>query len=198
MNIISTLDVDLIEPFPVQEARRVFGWFHAYKNIVETDISPKTPEEFEAFFKALIPNCRSYGIIDKNHKLSIKHEAPLVGIVVFEPQTVYNFYIHVASTRKAWGSGFIDQALNASIDDVFDLVPSLLRISAYVLANNGPVKGLARRMGFKFEGVHSDMVLKDGVPRDLIHFGMTRREWEKRKTASEENSNKPDEAPSAG
>lgn len=178
MNIISAQDVDLIEPFPTQEAKRVYGWMHCYKNMIETDVYPKTPEEYEEFFKTKLPFTRSFGVIDRDNKLGFKHEAPLVGMVIYEPASPYNCYIHVASPRRAWGKGFIDQAIVASIDHIFETEPSLLRISAFCLENNGPVKGLARRLGFKYEGCIFDMISQNGVPKNVLHFGMTRQNWE--------------------
>ena len=177
MRILESDNIDLIEPFPVREAKRVFGWLHAYKNIIENDLSPKTPEEFETFMINILPNVRSYGVIDKNNTLGFRHEAPLVGMVVFEPQSVWNFFIHIASTRRAWGSGFMDEAINVAIKDLFDTVPSLLRVTGLTLSNNSPVKGLARRLGWHYEGKQHDAVLQDGEPRDLIQLGITRREW---------------------
>ncbi len=177
MHIISCPNIDLIEPFPAHEAKRVFGWLHCYKNIVESDLSPKTPEEFAEYLSALLPFTRSFGIIDKNNELRMKHEAPLVGMIVFEPSTLYNCYIHIASPRRAWGHGFMDQGISAALSEIFSTEPQLLRVSAYVLENNAPVKGLARRLGFRFEGNMADLVLQDGAPKNVLHFGMTRRMW---------------------
>ena len=177
MNIIEAQDVDLIEPFPMSQAKRAYGWLHAYKNIVEHDLFPQNFEEFEAFLGALLPYAKSYGIIDKYNKLNIKHEAPIVGMIVLEPTSLWNCYIHIASTRRCWGSGFMDQGIRAVLDHVFEVYPNITRISAFVLSNNHPVKGLARRLGFKFEGILEDMVCQRGEPKDIIHFGMTKRRW---------------------
>ncbi len=177
MHIISSSNIDLIEPFPLSEAKRAFTWLHCYKNIVETDLSPKTAEEFEAYLNALLPYCRSFGIIDKFNKLNTKHEAPLVGMIVFEPSTVWNCYVHIASPRRAWGSGFMDEGIVTALQEVFNTEPTLTRVSAYVLENNAPVKGLARRLGFRFEGCIRDMAVQNGALRNLLHFGMTKRDW---------------------
>lgn len=178
MKIIEAANVDLIEPFPITEAKRVFKWLRAYKNIIESDLSPKTPEEFEEYFKTILPHIRSFGVIDKNSALGFRHEAPLIGMVVFEPATVWNCYLHIASNRRAWGTGFMDEAVRAGIAEVFASTPNLLRVSAYVLAKNGPVKGMARRLGFTFEGLLRDLVTQRGEPRNVIHFGYTRADWQ--------------------
>lgn len=179
MNIIESENIDLIEPFPASECRRVFKWLHAYKNIVETDLSAKTEDEFEVFLKSMIvvPGVRSFGVIDKYNQVGFKHEAPLVGMIVYEPASVWNMYCHIASTRRAWGKGFLDEGIRMSITTLFADDPSLLRVSALVLSTNGPVKGLVRRLGARYEGCMRDMVLQGGEPKDLLHFGITRRTW---------------------
>ena len=177
MRIIESTHIDLIEPFPLREAKRVFGWLHAYKNIVENDLSPKTPESFEEFMINLLPNVRSFGVIDRDNVLGFRHEAPLIGMVVFEPYTIWNSFIHLASTRRAWGSGFMDEAIDRALTDIFETTPTLLRVTGLALANNGPVKGLARRLGWQYEGKQHDAILQDGEPRDLVQFCVTRRAW---------------------
>src|SRR4051812_17902980 len=111
MNIIESQNVDLISPFPPNEAKRVFGWMHAYKSVIETDESPKTPEEFTQYFTEFIPNLRSYGVVDKHNKLEMKHEAPLIGMIAFQPSESYRGYIHIASTRRAWGTGLFEEGV---------------------------------------------------------------------------------------
>jgi RimJ/RimL family protein N-acetyltransferase len=179
MNILESTNIDLIEPFPVNEGRRVFKWLHAYKNIVETDLSAKTPEDLEAFLTAVVqtPGVHSYGVIDKFNQLGFKHEAPLVGMIIYEPASIWNSYCHVASTRRAWGMGYIDEGIRASLDYLFSNEPQLLRVSALVLATNGPVKGLVRRLGARYEGCMKEMVTQNGQPKDLLHFGITKTEW---------------------
>jgi|WetSurMetagenome_2_1015567.scaffolds.fasta_scaffold87731_2 RimJ/RimL family protein N-acetyltransferase len=193
MNIISSINVDLIEPFPVSESGRAFKWFHSYKNVTESDLTPKTPEEFDTHLRNLIasPGVRSFGVIDKNNKLNLPHEAPLIGMILFEPSGVWNCYVHIASTRRAWGSGFFEEALTVAFDDMFAQAPDLLRISALVMPANGPVKGLARRMGVRYEGCFRDMILKSGNPMNLLHFGVTRPEWTAKRLA-DENVETPD------
>ncbi len=185
MHIIESTNIDLIEPFPIQEAKRVFNWLRCYKNVIESDISPKSPEDFEQFLAAMIPFTRSFGVIDKFNTLKMKHEAPLVGMIVFEPFTIYNCYIHIASPRRAWGSGFMDEGISTALTEIFATEPTLLRVSAYVLENNGPVKGLARRLGFRFEGCMRDFVTQNSIPKNVLHFGMTKQDWTEKQQVSE-------------
>jgi RimJ/RimL family protein N-acetyltransferase len=165
MKIIESSDVDLLEPFPISEAQRVYGWMHCYHTIAECDTFPKTPEAFEEWLRLAVQAARTFAVIDKNHKTNIKHEAPLNG------------YWHVASTRKAWGTRLIDQAGRAGIQQVFEDTPSLTRQSAFILNSNYPAKALCKRLGFTQEGIMPDALLQRGEPKAIAHFGLTRRKW---------------------
>jgi RimJ/RimL family protein N-acetyltransferase len=177
MEIVESNNIDLISPFPLTEAKRVFGWLHAYRTIVEHDQSPTNPEELAELLGTMIPNVVSYGVIDKNNSLEMPHPAPLIGMIAFEQRSVWNGYFHVASTRKAWGSGLIEEGGKAAISDIFSRFPNLTRVSAEILKHNYPAQSLAKRLGFLKEGVMEDMVTQKGEPKPLVHFGLTRKRW---------------------
>jgi RimJ/RimL family protein N-acetyltransferase len=183
MNVISGKNVDLIFPFPMSEVRRTYGWNHCYRTLTETDDSPNTPEVFVPWMESVIASVPTWGIIDKNHITNIKHEAPLVGIGIFEPivspnsAVVRNGLLHVATARKAWRTGLVDEAGFLGIKTLFEEIPTLLRISAIMVEKNFPAKALAKRLGFKFEGLIEDGICKDGNPENTVMFGLTRRKY---------------------
>lgn len=177
MNIISGQNVDLITPFPANEVRRVFGWNHCYRTITENDDTPNNIEDFTTHVQTLLTVCPSWGIIDKNRITNTSHEAPLVGIGLFEPAGSRTGYFHVATARKAFRTGLIDEAGELVIKTLFDSVPTLLRLGAYMDEKNAPAKALCRRLGFKFEGVCEDAILQNGQPKNVAYFGLTRRNW---------------------
>lgn len=180
MKVITGKDVDMVTPFPISEVPRLVGWLHCYKTIIHSDDSPQTEEGLREFFKnwLQLPAVRSWGIIDKNQKLNIRHEAPLIGFGAFGYNTIRDGYFHCATTRKAWGTGMIDEAARMAIEDLFTTDPKLLRVSTIVINNNYPARALAKRVGFIMEGKIEDMVLQKGIPRPVTHFGLTRRAWE--------------------
>ena len=183
MKIYTGLDIDLLEPFPEKEIPRLVGWLHCFKSVIHSDDSPQTDEELIEYFTAYFrnSNVRSWGIIDKHNKVNIHHEAPLVGFGAFEFATASagarNGYFHCATTRKAWGSGLINEAYRLAVNTIFSENPSLLRVSSFVINNNYPARKLALNVGMKLEGVMQDAVLQGGIPKPLTHFGMTRRDW---------------------
>lgn len=188
MKIYTGLNIDLLEPFPEKEIPRMVGWLHCFKSIIHSDDSPQTDEELIDYFIKYFrqSNVRSWGIIDKHNKVNIHHEAPLVGFGAFEfagdPAGARNGYFHCATTRKAWGSGLINEAYRLAVNAIFTEHPSLLRVSSFVINNNYPARKLALAMGMKIEGVLQDAVLQGGIPKPLTHFGLTRREWAHRIT----------------
>lgn len=183
MKIYTGSEIDLLQPFPEKEIPRLVGWLHCFKSIIHSDDSPQTDEDlikyFTEYFKQ--PNVRSWGIIDKHNKVNIHHEAPLVGFGAFEfsgtSEAARNGYFHCATTRKAWGSGLINEAYRVAVNAVFQEHPNLLRVSSFVINNNYPARKLALAMGMKMEGILQDAVLQAGVPKPLTHFGLTRRDW---------------------
>lgn len=179
IEILTGVDLDLISPFPISEIHRAIGWSHCIKTLIQTDDGPQTDQDYLEFYKSFftMPTVTSFGMIDKNQKLNIRHEAPLIGFVAFERANLRNGYFHTATTRKAWGSGMIDEACKLILERVFTTMPELLRVSSFVINNNFPAKALARRMGFVQEGILQDSVLQNGEPKPVTHFGLTRRNW---------------------
>ena len=184
MKVYSGSDVDLIEPFPISEIERLVGWLHCFKSVIHSDDSPQTNEDLMKYFTEYFqqPNVRSWGLIDKNRKVNIQHAAPLVGFGAFEftgdPRSARNGYFHCATTRKAWGSGIINEAAKVAFGAVFTEHPEMLRVSSFVINNNYPARKLALTLGMKIEGVLEDAVLQSGIPKPLTHFGLTRRRWD--------------------
>jgi hypothetical protein len=108
----------------------------------------------------------------------------LVGIIVFEPTVtpgttvIRNGYFHVATARKAWRTGLVDEAGHLAISEMFKEIPTLLRVSGYMVEKNFPARSLCKRLGFTYEGLIADMFMRDGKPENMVLFGLTRREYE--------------------
>lgn len=177
MKIIEGKDIDLLTPFPPKELKRVFNWMRCYRTITETTSFPKTEDELAARLGAM-SNLRTFGIIDKNNILGVRHEAPLIGIYMFDQSSVVNGDIHVASTRKAWGSRLVDQAGQRLAGYIFAEYPTLTRVTVSVLHSNAPAKALAKRLGFVYEGCLRDAITVNDNPANMALFGLTRRDWD--------------------
>jgi len=177
MNIISGTNVDLITPFPPSETRRVFGWSKCYRTFVDSDLYPKGIEDYTSFIASALalPATQSWGVIDKNQLTNARHEAPLVGVVMFEPAQ-YGGFLHFASARKAFKMGLLDEALELALAAIFSTNPSALRVTCCMDERNYPVKVILRSRGFAFEGAQRSAFLQAGEPRALAMFGLVRPE----------------------
>lgn len=176
MGVIRGSEVDLLSPFPLDQLRLVYDWVHAYGGLTEHDDSPMCAEHFELSMGLLLSACASYALLAR------ATGGTLIGILYFEPAGARNGYLHIALARSAWGRGLADEAATLCIRDLFEMRPELIRLSAAMLERNVPARALARRMGFALEGTLADMVLQNGMPRSVAHYGLTRRQWAQRQS----------------
>jgi len=178
MNVIAGQNVDLIFPFPASEVGRIFGWSHCFKTLLDSDDLPVSQSDVTASAAATLSACPAWGIIDKRQLTTDRHEAPIVGVIFLEPQTVRAGWLHFAAGRKAFKMGLVDEAMELAVKTVFEDLSPLLRLGIYTADSNGPVKSLARRLGFSFERKADDMFVKKGEPQAVAYFGLTRRRYQ--------------------
>ncbi len=181
MSIIRGSAVDLVCPFPPDQLSLVYAWTHAYSELTENDDSPATIELYEALMGLTFSTCTSYGM----RRAGTADE--LIGVLYCEPAGPRNGYLHIAMSRRVWGRGWTEEAVSLCIRDLFERYPEFTRLSAAMLERNRMAQSLASRMGFTLEATLADMVLQRGAPRSVVHFGLTRRDWER---SCSENSTK--------
>jgi len=174
MNIVETPNLDLISPFPMTEIPRTFGWIASART---TWGAAKSREEVITHMQDYLPRVLSFGIIDRNNWLGMNHQAPLVGIIAFESQSPFNGYLHIATTRRAWGTRIADQAAEGVINHLFSNTPDLLRLSVCFPFVNQAVRGLVKRLGFFKEAVFEDFLLDNGSPVAMAHYGQLKRKY---------------------
>jgi RimJ/RimL family protein N-acetyltransferase len=174
MRIIAGERVDIINPFPINQIERLWAWTHMFKTTAFDDTSPQTKEEFIEYTENMLNNSISYGVIDKNQELGFKHEAPIIGYMGFVPSPPASLYGHIASQRRAWGKGLMDEASSLAQKDVWGRLPDLLRISACILAKNRAARAFVERNGFHKDGYFKDIVYVKGEPASMVHYGICR------------------------
>ena len=183
MQIVEGRDVDLLTPFPPREYRRILGWAHCYRTVYEGIFPDNEADLAECFARR--PDIETFGIIDKNNFLGVKHDVPLIGIYTLQKDSELNANIHVLSSRKAWGSRLVDQAGRLVAKHAFEKYPNLERITSMILSNNAPAKALARRNGFRYEGcIRNAIKLRTGIAHMAL-FGLTRQDWIDKDLANE-------------
>jgi RimJ/RimL family protein N-acetyltransferase len=184
MQVLVGQDVDVIAPFPASALPAAVGWMYCYRTLVFGDRGPQTQEEVGQFLAQALrnPGMLTWGIVDKNN-LTRSHQidVPLVGVVFAERLTEENAYIHIASSRKAWGNrvaqpGLVDQGCELIKSQIWEQIPDLRRLSIATFASNRAARSLAVRAGFHQDGYFTAMGTLRNAPQDIVHFGLLRPE----------------------
>ena len=152
----------------------MYQWIHAYSSLTEHDDSPSSAEHFLLLLSLQLSVCPSYGLVPAG-------ASGLIGILYFEQAGPRNGYLHIAMPRNVWGRGWADEAAALGIRNLFETQPALMRLRAAMLERNRPAQKLACRMGFTLEATFTDMVLQKGTPRNVLHYGLTRKDWNRRR-----------------
>lgn len=174
MRIIQGELVDLIDPFPKNQLERLWQWTRFLTTTVLDDSMPRDKEPFVQWIDELLPFTASYGVIAKNG--AFKHEAPIVGFVLFEPAPPCTAILHAAGNRRAGRLGLLSEAVKMGIEDVFLRGPDLLRVSAGLLSHNKLGRELIENAGLHKDGYFRNMVRVKGKPASIIHYGLVRPE----------------------
>lgn len=179
-DVVPGARVDLIEPFPVSQINRIYGWMRSFKNVVIHDDFPHTRGPFRDFIRMVLasPGVRSWAVLDRDDTLGKGVPGAIIGIFMFEPYSSFNGFLHVASGFSAFGSGLMDEAAVLVFQELFDSQPKLQRLSAFIHEKNIPAQNIAKRTGFKKEGTLEDAILQRDEPASLVIMGLTRRRWE--------------------
>ena len=122
---------------------------------------------------------------------ALNHNLP-VGIIsldpgpdVFSRTAEIGYWLATSET----GKGYMTEATIMIIEWAFSLPnglngESLLRISSNIFGGNEASTAVARKTGFKREGVLRDAVWKNGELKDLLVLGLTRADWEEGRECS--------------
>ena len=169
--------VDLISPFPFDQIHRLWGWTRprSLRNYFDADPEMDDKEVFLERMQEVLPSMPSWGIVDKHCSVGGSHPAPLVGVLALEPAGPHNGYFHIAARRKT--PKLVKEAATLVVDHLFTTT-DLLRLSAWVPEGNRAAAWVAQRAGFREEARLEDMILVDGVPGAIRHFGITKRSWQ--------------------
>lgn len=172
--------VDVISPFPPACLDRLVKWSYQYRSLVSADHGPQTNEELYEMYTAALSRQITYGVVDKHNTIGVPNPTgPIViGAFIVEDSSPTNSYIHVVSQRSAWGKGLMDEGGDIVVADMFAQHPQLLRLSAYMQAGNNAAIEFTKRRGFTREGFMRDMFTIKGKPKNIVHYGLTRKDYE--------------------
>lgn len=165
-------------PFPIPSLPLAHTW-HKHTSTAVNNNTFNLGEFIRLIFDVMhTPGGRSWGLWE---------DGELLGFMAFEPiwrvGQIVDGSVHIAVARKAWGRRFIERGWEVVMPELFNSIPTLLRISGFTPAHYQPGLKVTRNLGLKIDGVIRDAISIEGVVRDLVITGLTRRDWEMSKTS---------------
>lgn len=161
--------MDLVEPFPESGLAEVHHWLHAARVIATTGEFPKELPLFLDRIRETLPSSRSWGVLDRA-------DMALIGIVIVQPAGLMGFTSYIASARRAWGKGLMDEAARLVMAKLF-ADPSVNYIQGLVLDNNHPSRAFSERIGLRLKNILPQHTLQNGKLRDLLVYEIARNQW---------------------
>jgi RimJ/RimL family protein N-acetyltransferase len=112
--------------------------------------------------------------------ITTKSNGQLLGGIRLVPNTDFNsaelgFWIG----RPHWRNGYTLEAAKEVIDFAFEKL-LLNRLEAHSMTENISSIALLEKLGFSQEGMHPELVIKWGVYKDVITFGLLKRDYKHR------------------
>ena len=111
-------------------------------------------------YYAIELNSKIIGCIDIN--LKTEHEKAGFGYMI---------------NRKYWGKGYMTEALSAVLGILFEKV-ELNRVESTHYAGNEASGRVMIKCGMKFEGIGKQEEKIKGTFRDVLHYGITKEQWD--------------------
>lgn len=102
----------------------------------------------------------------------------LGGIITFQQWTPVSGELHIICRRDCWGKDRTDAAAALAIHSVF--ASGYHKVMGVAFGSNRQVRGMLNRLGFKREGILRKHTQRQGRMVDVVLFGMTREEYEKK------------------
>jgi RimJ/RimL family protein N-acetyltransferase len=82
--------------------------------------------------------------------------------------------------RANWGKGYGQEATELGLRYAFDEL-NMHRVTITVFGYNERSMALAKKLGFRQEGVFRERLQRDGKRYDMLLYGLLRREWDARR-----------------
>lgn len=157
--------VDVISPFPVAHAHRVWGWTRS--SGVNTQLSYPWEDDLNehAFIERVMqqldsPDIISFGLIDKTGDIDAKVSLPIIGMILVDYQSATLAYTHIAGRRKA--AKQIREAARIVRTYAFESNDRLQYLNALISSKNVPALQVAREAGLEEDFKVSHLSLSRG------------------------------------
>jgi RimJ/RimL family protein N-acetyltransferase len=149
----------LEEPFPVASLPDLYHWLKSCPTIARAAEFPADWESFEPALRDKLMHVRSWAVRD---------EWGICGAVLLEPVGQMAAQAYVVSARRAWGKGYLDQAVKAIMGMVFTGERPLSYVIGLVKEHNHLARAFNERVGMRLKNVFPD----------LLAYELTREQWQ--------------------
>lgn len=161
----------LLRPLTLSDAQDLLNIIND-KTVREMTVGfPPNPTEETA--KTIILTRQNWEKNGTGWQLAVEYNGSLAGLVGINAVDRRNHrgaidYITAPEYRSL---GIASEAVSAFIPEAAERY-SLHRISASVFADNIPSRRVLEKSGFILEGIFKDEIKKDGIYRDVAHYGL--------------------------
>lgn len=114
-------------------------------------------------------SCYAYMICEKGS------DAP-IGMIEANPKQGFKALMGYVLMRKAWGKGYMTEALNQLTDALFE-IPSMRRVYAFCDVDNPASAAVMRKVGMQEEGILRSYFVHPNIspePRDVLMLAKVR------------------------
>lgn len=160
------MDVRIESPFPEYAWPRVWTWMNQFRSRVADDFSPQTMEEYVETQSNRMHTGLNWGVY---------RGGDLGGAIWFEPGNPVNGIIHTVFRKDFWGRETTYPALNEAIEKIFEA--GMIKVQAMFFADNHSVRGMAKQLNMRPEGLLRSTTIRNGTPVDMAIFGLLKEEF---------------------
>lgn len=158
------MEIKVRSPFPPEAVPRIWIWMRQFWRRVSDDFGPKTLAEFVAQWEAT-----------QQQTWAVYRDGELGGMASFTPWSPIVGTLHTVFKRAFWGRSTTETALRMVVDQIFG--QGYEKILCLPFEDNHAIIALAKRIGFRREGVLRAQTRRDGKPVNLVAIGLTREEY---------------------
>jgi ribosomal-protein-alanine N-acetyltransferase len=116
----------------------------------------------------------------KGYRWFVEHDGRLIGTVSARDVSRMHGRAQLGymMSEAYHGRGLGTRAVGMMLEQLFTGLPFLQRLWLVTLAENAGSQGVARKLGFTFEGTMRGHCVHEGLRRDQQTWGLLRSEWE--------------------
>lgn len=157
--------VEVRKPFPDYAIPRIWSWMEEFRSSVADDFAPTTLDAF----------MRDWDARTTEERWAVYRDGELGGLISIQPLNPVVVTSHILFKKDFWGQETTIPAIRKVYEEVFDR--GVIKISSAVFNDNHAIKGLAKKIGAKREGILKNQTLRGGKPVHMAALGLLKEEF---------------------